>query len=110
VADAIRFYADVHVPRSVTLALRRRGVDVLTAQDIDMAAATDPEHLARATSEGRILVTQDADFLVLHSSGLAHTGIAYARQGTSIGSMVNGLMLIFDVMSLSEMASWVEFL
>ena len=51
-ADAIRFYTDVHVPRSVTLALRRRGVNVLTAQDVDMEAAADPEHLAHATSEG----------------------------------------------------------
>ncbi len=109
-ADAIRFYADVHIPRSVTLALRRRGVDVLTAQDIGMKAATDPEHLAHATSEGRVLVTQDADFLALHASGMAHTGIAYARQGTSIGTMVNGILLIFDVMAQADMSNWVEFL
>jgi Domain of unknown function (DUF5615) len=110
VADAIRFYADVHVPRSVTLALRRRGVDILTAQDVGMETASDPEHLSRATSEGRILVTQDADFLALHASGITHAGIAYARQGTSIGTMVNGLLLIFDVMTLPEMANWVELL
>jgi hypothetical protein len=52
VAEAIRFYADVHVPRSVTLALRRRGVDVLTAQDMHMELATDEEHLAYATQVG----------------------------------------------------------
>ena len=109
-ADTIRFYADVHVPRSVTLALRRRGVDVLTAQDIGMEAATDSEHLAYATSEGRVLITQDADFLALHTSGIAHTGIAYARQGTSIGIIVNGLLLIFDVMALADMSNWIEFL
>ena len=109
-ADAIRFYADVHVPRSVTLALRRRGVDVLTAQDIAMEAASDADHLVRATAEGRVLITQDADFLALHASGVSHAGIAYARQGTPIGIMVNGLLLIFDVMMPAEMVNSVEFL
>ncbi|MFL5804563.1 MAG: DUF5615 family PIN-like protein [Roseiflexaceae bacterium] len=108
--DAIQFYADVHVPRSVTLALRRRGVDVLTAQDVSMELATDEEHLAHATTAGRVLVTQDADFLALHASGITHSGIAYARQGTPIGDMVRGLLLIFDVLIPDEMLSQVEFL
>ena len=28
---AIAFYMDVHIPQAITLQLRRRGVDVLTA-------------------------------------------------------------------------------
>ena len=109
-ADTIRFYADVHVPRSVTLALRRRGVDILTAQNIHMELATDEEHLAYAAQEGRTLVTQDADFLALHSSGIAHTGIAYARQGMPIGDMVRSLLLIFDILTPDEMLNHIEFL
>ena len=108
--DTIRFYADVHVPRSVTLALRRRGVDVLTAQDTSMELATDKEHLARAMTEGRVLVSQDADFLALHVSGISRSGIAYARQGTPIGDMVRGLLLIFDILTPDEMINQVEFL
>jgi hypothetical protein len=110
VAEVIRYYADVHVPASVTRALRRRGVDVLTAQDVGMEMASDENHLIRATAEGRVLVTQDADFLVLHASGTPHAGIAYAQQGTAIRRMVNGLLLIFDVLTPEEMAGWVEFL
>jgi hypothetical protein len=84
-------------------------VDVLTVQDVSMELAADEEHLARAMTEGRVLVTQDADFLALHASGVAHSGIAYARQGTPIGDMVRGLM-IFDVLTPGEMSNQLEFL
>lgn len=83
---------------------------MLTAQDISMELATDEQHLARATTAGRVLVTQDADFLALHASGVSHNGIAYARQGTPIGDMVRGLLLIFDVLTPDEMINQVEFL
>lgn len=98
-ADLIQFYADVHVPLSVTRGLRERGVDVLTAQDVEMEEAEDSEHLAYATTRNRVMITQDSDFLVLDSQGTQHTGIVYARQGTLIGDMVRGLMLIFDVLT-----------
>ena len=51
-----------------------------------------------------MLISQDADFLVLHA------GIAYAAQGTAIGRMVNGLLLMFDVLTPEEMIDWIEFL
>jgi predicted nuclease of predicted toxin-antitoxin system len=67
VADPIRFYMDEHVPTAVTVGLRLRDVNVLTAQEADMLAASDREHLALAVREGRVLFTQDADFLRLHT-------------------------------------------
>lgn len=54
---------DVHVRRAVTIALRLRSVDVLTAQE-DGAAELDDNHLLqRATQLGRVLVSQDEDLL-----------------------------------------------
>jgi hypothetical protein len=109
-AERVSFYMDVHVPLAVTRGMRRRGIDVLTAQDAEMERASDPEHLAFATSRERVLVTQDDDFLVLHASGVPHAGIAYAQQGTTIGQVVRGLRLIFEVMTPDEMRNWVEYL
>ncbi len=43
-SDRIRFYMDQHVPRAVTLGLRRRGVDVLTTQEAAMIEADDDQH------------------------------------------------------------------
>lgn len=106
----IKFYTDEHVGRSVVVALRRRGVDVLTVPEAGMRGAADIEHLEFAASLGRALFTQDDDFLRLHGQGLRHSGIVYAHQRTSIGEIVRGLMLIYHVMSSADMKDHVEFL
>jgi|APFre7841882724_1041349.scaffolds.fasta_scaffold333574_1 predicted nuclease of predicted toxin-antitoxin system len=54
---------DVHVPKVLTDALRRHGLDVLTSQEDGTTRADDPDLLARATALGRVLFTQDQDFL-----------------------------------------------
>jgi len=109
VAEPIKFYMDEHVPRAVTEGLRRRGVDVLRAQEAGMLEADDERHLAFALSEGRVIFTQDADFLRLHAAGRPHAGIVYAPQQTPIGAIVRGLMLIHDVLNPDDMTSHVEF-
>ena len=45
-----RFYFDVHVPAAITDQLRRRGVDVLTAQEDGSGELDDPVLLERATA------------------------------------------------------------
>jgi predicted nuclease of predicted toxin-antitoxin system len=72
----IKFYMDEHVPAAVTAGLRKRGVDVLTAQEAGMVEATDEDHFVLATNQGRVIFTQDADFLRLHAAGIEHAGIA----------------------------------
>jgi hypothetical protein len=110
VADQIQFYMDEHVPTAVTVGLRLRDVNVLTAQEAGMLAASDKDHLALVVREGRVLFTQDADFLRLHARGIPHSGIAYARQQTPIGNIVRGLMLIYQVLEPEDMLNHVEFL
>lgn len=55
---------DVHVPRPVTRGLRRREVDVLTAQEDNTARWEDPDLLNRAGTLERVLVSQDEDLLI----------------------------------------------
>jgi predicted nuclease of predicted toxin-antitoxin system len=74
--DKIRFLLGEHIPRAVAQALRRRGIDVLTAGEAALLGAPDSEYLARSFSDGRVLVTQDGDFQGLHGAGRAHVGIA----------------------------------
>jgi len=51
VAEAIRFYMDEHVHKAVVEGLRRRGVDVLRAQEAGLMSADDPKHLALAAKK-----------------------------------------------------------
>ena len=67
--EEITYHMDEHVPTAVTRGLRARGVDVVTAQESRLLAASDEEHLDQAAAEGRVIFTQDADFLRLHAKG-----------------------------------------
>jgi len=105
----VKFYLDEHVHPAVADALRRRGADVLTTQEAKMLAARDEEHLHLARTSGRVIFTQDDDFLRLHAAGVAHAGIVYAHQKTSVGHIIRGLTLIYQVVSADEMSGQVEF-
>lgn len=106
----VRFYLDEHVPFAVAAALRRRSIDVTTVVDANLRTADDDIHLSYAQREGCVLFTQDDDFLVLAANGQPRCGIADAPQGTRIGDIVNGLVLIWHVYSAEEMVDHIEFL
>ncbi|MBI5410544.1 MAG: DUF5615 family PIN-like protein [Nitrospirae bacterium] len=109
-ANRIRFYMDEHVPKAVTEGLRRRGVEVVTVQELGLQAADDKQHLERAAEEGRVVFTQDADFLRLHAAGVSHRGIVYTPQQTPVPYLLSSLMLIYDLLTPEDMVRHVEFL
>jgi len=106
----IRYYADEHVSRAVIVGLRQRGVDVLSVPEANKLGTSDKEHLAFALAEERVLFTHDADFLRLASSGIDHAGIVYAHQHISVGEIIRGLMLIYQVLDSADMINTVEYL
>jgi len=90
---------DAHVPRSVTTALRLRGIDVVTAQQDGADTLGDDKLLMRASFLGRILVSQDDDLLRegtrLQREGIQFAGIICAHQRlVGIGQMVEDLSVI----------------
>lgn len=105
----VKFYADEHIADAVVRGLRQRGIDVQTVRDVPLLGASDKVQLERARSDGRVMLTQDDDFLRLHAAGLAHAGIVYAPQGTTVGGLIRGLLLIHDVLTAEEMTDHVEF-
>lgn len=106
---------DVHVRLEVTRALVLRSVDVLTAQEDGAARMTDPQLLDRASALGRVLFTQDEDFLReatrRQNEGEPFLGVIYAHQrNITVGECINDLELIAKVMELDEFASRVLYL
>jgi rRNA-processing protein FCF1 len=53
---------DVHVHAAITEQLRRRGVDVITAQEDQSDRLPDDQLLERARILGRVLFTNDVRF------------------------------------------------
>jgi hypothetical protein len=109
--QTLRFHLDEHVAGAVAAGLRRRGVDVTTAADAGLLGAEDTAHVAFALAEGRVIVTNDEDFLALHGRGTEHAGIAYChQQSRSVGETIRGLMLLWEFLDPEDMRNHVEFI
>lgn len=90
--------------------LIRRGIDVVTARDLNQLGAEDINHLKRATDNGRVLCTHDADFVDLAATGTSHAGIVFGQQDKhSIGVWVTFLTRIHSEYSAEEMVNSVEY-
>lgn len=106
---------DVHVRRPVTTGLRRREVEVMTAEDDGTSRWDDDELLDRAMTVGRVLFTQDDDLLQeaarRQRRGQAFAGVIYAhQQNITVRRTIEDLELIAKVCEPSELANRVVFL
>src|SRR5438477_11536725 len=104
---SVGLYMDVHVPLPITRGLRRRGVDVLTAQDDGAGRFLDPELLDRAKALGRILFSQDEDMIAeavrRQRLGESFATVVFARQlDISIGRCIADLESISKAAELSD--------
>jgi predicted nuclease of predicted toxin-antitoxin system len=107
---AIKFYCDEHIHPAISTALRSRGADILTAQDINMLGISDEVHLQFANSQGRAIITQDTDFLRLHKTGNSHSGILYAHQSKILSEIIHSLIRVYQIKTEEEIENRVEYL
>jgi len=99
------------VDSAIADGLRRRGINVTTTAEANLLGAADPEQLAFAVLETRVLVTFDKDFLATTGRNEHHFGVAYRFQGNSnIGQVIRGLELIWELLESEEMRDRVEYL
>jgi len=111
----IALYMDHHVPRAITEGLRLRGVDVVTAYEDGADDISDPALLDRTAELGRVLFTQDDDFLAeatkRQKEGLAFSGVIYSHQlQISIGACINDLEIISKAGEPEDLICRVQFL
>ena len=109
-ADRIRFHLDEHVDPAIATALRRAGIDVTTTNEAGLRTQDDQAHLRFARHEGRVIVTRDQDFLRLASEGVDHSGIVFYTANQSIREIIEGLILIYEVLTPDELAEQIEYL
>ena len=106
---------DVHVPGPITRALRRRGVEVITAQDDGAAKMPDDELLDRATALNRALFSRDEDLLAeataRQRAGRFFAGVIYAHQlRVTIGQCISDLEIIAQAGEPEDLQNRVEHL
>ena len=112
---SLGLYVDEHVRKAVRDGLRAREVDVLTVQEDGREGTADAEVLDRAAELGRVVFTQDADFLReavgRQRRGEFFAGVIYAhQQRVSTGQCVKDLELIAMATDADEYANRVEYL
>lgn len=112
---SVALYMDEHVHRGITVGLRMRDVDVLTAQEDGRTGASDVALLDRATELRRILFSQDEDLLAegrrRQAEGVPFAGIVYAHQlRVTIGVCIRDLVVIAKVADPVDLTDRVEYL
>lgn len=95
----IGVYFDVHIPSAISHGLRRRGVDVITAQEDGARRFRDTQLLDRATERGCALYTFDDDLLTeahkRNRTGKHFGGVIYShRFNAPIGRCIDDLEII----------------
>jgi len=84
---------------------------VTTRADANLLGAEDADQIAYGLTQGRVIFTEDDDFLVLAAAGFPHAGLVYCHQNTrSIGQIIRTLELIWQVYEPDEMKNRVEFI
>jgi len=106
---------DEHVSRAITVGLRRRGLDVLTAQEDGRSSAPDEVILDRASELGRVLFSQDDALLVeanrRQKTSLPFSGVIYGHQlHLTIGEAIDDLEIIAKATTAEELTNQVLFL
>ncbi len=112
---SVTLYMDEHVHRAITLGLRLRSVDVLTAQEDHRRNIPDTVLLDRATELGRVLFSQDEDLLAeatrRQAEGISFAGVICAHQlRVTIGACIRDLELIAKAADPLDLANRVEYL
>jgi predicted nuclease of predicted toxin-antitoxin system len=106
----VRFLADASLNHDIVAACLRRepAMDFLSAVDAKLEGVSDPEVLALAAHQGRILVTHDlhtmpwhfGEFLVARGRS---PGVLLVSQRTPIAEVADWLLLIW---AASETEEW----
>jgi predicted nuclease of predicted toxin-antitoxin system len=89
------------------LLLRRPGLDIVRIQDIGLSGAEDPDVLAWAAENGRILLTHDRatmpDFAYERvRAGLPMSGVFVVNSRHPVGQMIDELLLIDECSQQEE--------
>jgi predicted nuclease of predicted toxin-antitoxin system len=111
----IPIYMDEHVPAAVTRGLRLRGVGVLTVQEDGTDGWLDPRLLDRARELGRVVFTQDKDFLIEATRrqrlGEPFGGVIYIHQwDLLVGRCIADLELLAQAGNPEDFADQVWYL
>jgi hypothetical protein len=112
----LRFQADADLNQIILHAVIRREptLDFRTAEAAGLVGLRDPEVLALAAREGRVLVTHDQKTMPRHFAAFITTetspGVLIVPQRLPVAAAVEDLLLIWSSMDADEWRNTIRFL
>jgi uncharacterized protein with PIN domain len=114
---ALRFLADENFNNNIIrgLLLRLPTLDVVRVQDVELSGADDPDVLAWAAQEDRILLTHDVSTITRYafervSADEPMPGVFEVNRSVSIGQAIDDLLLIAECSEEGEWEGQVRYL
>ena len=106
-------YMDHCVNGAIFSGLRRRGLDVITAQEDNYNRAPDPDVMDRALELKRVVFSQDEDFVFegerRQREGIPFYGVIYADQNkVSIGRCIEDIQILAELEALENLVDNVK--
>ena len=109
--QSIGFYFDENMPEEAATQLASLGIDVMTTQEVSREGTGDLDQLQFATRLGRVICSQDKDFLVLARTHPIHCGIAFIRfKSSEIGALVTALRELHSTETSETMSNILRYL
>jgi predicted nuclease of predicted toxin-antitoxin system len=108
----LRLGSDADVHGEIVRGLLRRNpeIDLIRAQDVLPEGAADPEVLAWAAAEDRVLITNDRNTMVGHAfaraaAGEPVPGVIVTTSQQSIGAAIEEILLVAECAEAAEIAN-----
>ena len=108
----VRFLADADLNKAIISGVVRRepSIDFLTAHAAGLRSMRDPEVLALAAAQNRVLVSHDvgtmpAHFRTFTTAGNQSAGVFLVPQNLDIGTTIDELLLVWLA---SEALEWID--
>jgi Domain of unknown function (DUF5615) len=113
----LSFLADENFNADIVRGLLRRqpDFDVVTVQDVGLAAADDPAVLEWAAANGRIVVTHDVNTMPAFAfdrvaAGLPMPGVVAVAEALPIGPVIEDLLILSEASLQAEWENQVIYL
>ncbi len=106
----LRFHLDENVNVRIADGMRLQGLDVTTTQEAGLLSTGDHIQFRYAQESGRVLVTQDADFLRIASKQFDHFGILFFNhRKCSLGDVILSGVTLNSRVPAENMMGRIEF-
>jgi predicted nuclease of predicted toxin-antitoxin system len=114
---SIRFLADADLNQAIVKGVRERepALDLMSATEGLLEGLSDPDVLAFATAENRILISHDTSAMPVHfvkllGMGGHSPGILLVRQRASLGQIIDAILILWSASAPEEWIDQIHYL